>query len=238
VSHIGYGNDKAALWFLGMEEHLDGERDEELRWRLENLTHPIDTFAHLRDSTIPSTHTWRYMARIARRLLEKAVDWDDAEKARDYIARDQLGSASGETFLLELLPLPEVGRNIFSYSDFYPEGPVAYRQHVLPSRIAWIRSHAQAARDTGGRVVFAYGREFWPAYESIWPTSTWTETELKLTGRPAVVKIGVDRGTLIVLTPFFSARALPILGLKALLDLIETLQPSLVHNHRAWKFSP
>lgn len=74
LNHLGYGNPESSLYFLGMEEHFDGDRDSDLRWRLTELEHPIGRLPVLPDGTLPRTSTWRLMAKLARLLVDNEKD--------------------------------------------------------------------------------------------------------------------------------------------------------------------
>lgn len=121
LSFLGYGNPRADLWFIGMEEGLgsmdDGEALANLRTRGE-FSPVMDLHAaHLRlreggklidlmDATSKTKfpQAWTWMAKIAR-ARDGHSNWSDLTSAKEYV-RSTLGRANGGTFLTEFSPIP------------------------------------------------------------------------------------------------------------------------------------
>ncbi|GEM_PF-4822652 len=215
LTHVGYGNPSGKLWFLGMEERMQGEAQEHLRWRLQCLHHPTDTITHMLQAlllqVLPSsalshpTPTWRTMAKLTRLLVDHADDWADGGKAKDYVAR-YLGSETGSTFLLELLPLPAASLSDFPFTYLW-RTKREYMDECLPYRTRLLRDFAAQHRPA---TIFCYGKGFWQHYRDTFPTMdvrTYT-----FPGRKTRVTVEVGRweGSTVVLTPFFAPFLLPI----------------------------
>jgi hypothetical protein len=213
LTHIGYGNPAGPLWFLGMEEKLDGERDANLRWRLDHFAHPVDTLTnHLNAPWIgpdlPRTPTWPTMAKIARLLVERAPDWRDGAAAKRYV-RERLGAGDGDTFLFELVPLPNRSEKTWAYQDRFPEGRPGFQRTHLDDRI---RSLRQFALDHNPRVVICYGKRLWPDYERVFPLDGRRQLPLGATE----VILGRWANSQILLTPFFVPYAFPVSAIAEL----------------------
>jgi hypothetical protein len=158
------------------------------------------------------------MAKIARLLLERASDWDDKQKAIAY-ARAKLGTAGGDTLLLELFPLPSPGIADWPYPDRFPDGREAYLAKVLPERVGLIRGMAERHRPL---FVFCYGKKFWPYHREIFPMPDYRV--VRWGGEKATVEVGVGHfgRTTIILTPFFSPYLFPmrvVAGLPGVLGM-------------------
>lgn len=210
LTHLGYGNPSGRLWFLGMEERLMGDRDRNLRWRLDHFRHPVcDLTTHQRAfwvaGTVAKTPTWRMMSKMARLLLENAPDWSDRDKAIDYLLR-RLGTANGDTFLAELLPLPAVNLKDWPYPDLFPGGRKQYERNVLPLRLRLLRDFAEEHRPD---FIVCYGSQYWDYYRVVFPLER--ETVHRFPGEKSEVRLatGVWGRTRMALTPFFAPYIFP-----------------------------
>jgi hypothetical protein len=234
LSQVGNGNPDAPLWFLGMEEGLDEKRiclECNLRWRLDQFKQPFDTLTNhflapwMMDTEgrpkSPRTSTWRIMAKIAR-YSAGAEDWQSTPKANDYVLKC-LGTATGQTLLLELLPLPKRCHEHWPaiYDERFPGDITKYWSEMLddhPNRIDRLRS---LAREHKPKRVICYGSGNWYQYKRIFQRCEWTQYKL---GPRVRAEIGKIEGTTIVLSPFFSHRALSNDALSALCDLLQPAQ--------------
>lgn len=148
----GYGNLDGPYWFVGMEEG-GGVGWDEVGAHLDRWQHvgapAIAPFRPPDDEL--SEHRWfgpkpriqPYWGKLIRLLLAAEDRPCSSEAVRNYQAR-QLASSSGETCLLELLPLPSPSTDRWIYAD-YSRLPLlkdrsSYLQVLLPRRIAQLRS--------------------------------------------------------------------------------------------------
>ncbi len=227
LSQIGYGNPKAAVWFLGMEEGLDETYpiDKNLRWRLDNFTQPFDTMSnHLQapwimknaagSPVLPRTQTWPTMAKIAR-ARTRADDWQDLDEAKNFVLT-QLGTDQGQTLLLELLPLPMSHHNgwLDIFDEHFPGGIAAFREDMLPRRINLLKD---LISDRKPSTVICYGKANWKHYEKIFPGATWMYHQLDEKTWAKKSKLG---DTTVLLTPFFGVGALSGKALRTLCALL------------------
>lgn len=222
LTHLGYGNPAGRLWFLGMEERLEGDRDRNLRWRLEHFRHPVcDLTKHQQAfwvaGKVAKTPTWRAMSKLARLLLEQASDWDDAAGAVDYL-RHRLGTSGGQTFLLELLPLPAESLNHWPYPDLFPGGRRQYEREVLPLRLRLLRDFTTHYQP---EYVLCYGTRYWDYYEQLFPLE---RRQLhRFPGEKSEVRLVTGRRgrTRVVLTPFFAPYIFPLRVMAEIPRLLE-----------------
>jgi hypothetical protein len=216
LGHVGYGNPRGQLWFLGMEERLLGDPQVNLRWRVENLQHPVATVTQLMKAPWPrvgKSPAWVTMAKIARFLIDKADDWQSLEKGREYV-RTRLGTADGDTLLLEVFPLPTVtssDRAAWPYAHWYPSR-AAYEDAVWPARRALIRGWVDEYRPP---LLFWYGKKNWKRYLDLF------DLPVDI-ARSSGTAIGSYTATTVVLTPFFAPYAFGHEQIRRLRDLLPT----------------
>lgn len=86
---LGYGNPKARIWFLGMEEKLPENVviAKEFKIRATKFERIMDLCeAHHRlERPVGATkvsQVWQWMAKIARRINDQASDWSDKQKGK------------------------------------------------------------------------------------------------------------------------------------------------------------
>jgi hypothetical protein len=197
---IGYGRLNAPIWFLGVEEA--GGSEDNIRTRL-NFEPVLDLAAANRrlgftklDGERPVIQrTWRGMCCIMLRLSGHATD---TEGIRRYQA-DRLGRSSGDTLLLELMPLPMRADDDWGYETLIPRyaSREAYYAAVKPQRIDAIKNLIAQYLP---RVVVAYGKSCWDEYKSLFPNATWSDV--------GQFRIGRNKNTLAVLTDQFVARTM------------------------------
>jgi hypothetical protein len=172
----GYGDLRAPLWFVGMEE--GGGRDvAELtkrvdtwdargRQRLEDLAsyhRAVDMPYHF-DAPYPLQRTWGPLARILQSSRGASTDLSVLRE----VQATQLGAHGGGAALLELLPLPAPGTVTWPYSTLAPHIPAlrdraTYRATYEPARLAMLRA---LIHEGGPRVVICYGL----GYRKAWST--------------------------------------------------------------------
>jgi len=213
-----------------MEEGLGDELNAVLREFLKR-PQPFDSFEHMRLSLTypPKTPTWRIMAKLARRLQLKATDWDDPRRTLEYVV-DDLGTAKGDTLLLEMRPLPakKFSRKPSDWPEQYKSRfttPYAYEEEMLGKRIPIIRDLAYKHRP---HVVFCYGEGYWPHYEAIFPLRDVASYHYTVKTKQYTAKIGVwENNTVVVLAPFFVPFKLPNRELGNLAERVEIMQHAL-----------
>jgi hypothetical protein len=168
----GYGNWKAYYWFVGMEEgggndleqvkqRLDawdqrGRRDLE---DLHNYHAAINIPLHSGEKPKLQS-TW---SRLVRTVLAAKGQNIDTDAVRRYQG-EHLGTADGETALLELLPLPSPSTSHWLYGTTGIEmlrDRQTYRTAMLPERTKYLRERIAQFRPMA--VIF-YGA----AYRDIW----------------------------------------------------------------------
>ena len=192
----GYGNPAGPYWFVGVEEHGQGTEQELLVratefQEIDDLprVHSLPDFYFDAGRLIP---TWGAMCKIVLRLKDDP-DWSDGETCRRYQFR-RLGTAAGETFLTELLPLPKPSDR--PWLDWWPWSSWdEYARTVLPQRITALRRLFDANRP---RFVFCYGKSYWPYHKQVFPEANF---------RPIVadkVQMAAVGASTIVLTPFLA----------------------------------
>jgi len=212
-----------------MEEGLGDELNAVLREFLKR-PQPFDSFEHMRLSLTypPKTPTWPIMAKLARRLQLKATDWDDPRRALEYVVGN-LGTAKGDTLLLEMLPLP--AKKTTDWPDQYKSrfpSRLAFEEEMLGKRISAIRGLASEHRP---RVVFCYGERYWSRYEAIFSLRDVESYHYMVKTKSYTAKLGIwENSTVVVLTPFFVPYKLPNQELGNLAEHVETMQQALTKS--------
>jgi len=230
LGRLGYGNPAAPVWFLGMEEGLSKELNVALREFLER-PQPFDSFEHMGLSLThpPRTPPWRIMAKLTRRLQCNVADWDNAQRALEYVVGN-LGTAKSDTLLLEMLPLPakKFSQKPSDWPNQYKSrfsDPFTYSEEMLGKRIPIMRDLAYEHRP---RVVFCYGEGYWPHYEAIFPLRDIDVYHYTVKTKSYAAKIGVwEDSTVVVLAPFFVPFKLPNRELGKVAERVETMQRTL-----------
>lgn len=144
------------------------------------LNHPFRRPQHLADLIGPSRHplkalvrnpgitelhsgkkkiqrTWRGMCYTMLCLENKEPS---RENIRQYQA-EMLGRSSGNTLLLELMPIPKPKLSNWDYNTLLPQFSSAtdYYQSVKPQRIKLLQTLTQSYLP---KVIVGYGKGFWP----------------------------------------------------------------------------
>lgn len=200
LDFVGYGELSAPVWFLGMEEAGGGE--ENIRARIKFRTVEDCAEAH-RTLGITKHHwgnrviqrTWRGMCYIMLRMENKPVD---AESIRQYQA-ESLGRYGGQTLLVELMPIPKHDIGAWGYEELIPQfkSHEDYYRQVKPRRLAYLQT---LLREHCPRVVIGYGKNYWPEYQSIFPSMVFS-------ARGQFV-LGLSQNTRVLLTDHFTARTM------------------------------
>ncbi|MCH8101940.1 MAG: hypothetical protein IIB28_02145, partial [Chloroflexi bacterium] len=164
LSFEGYGRKSAPYWFLGMEE--GGGSVEELIERV-NLFDSIEDLysAHTKLGLEETMHrhvpTWRVMSKLVM-AMQGTPNWQDTASARDYQAT-RLGREDGDTFLVELMPLPSPSTAVWPYESIYATREEYYLD-VRPKRIEWLRSELSIFQPS---FVICYGKGNWRFHQEI-----------------------------------------------------------------------
>lgn len=177
-SFFGYGNIKARLWFVGMEEG-GGKSIEEVRSRLEAWARRgsplVDDVAEFHraigqhrwfEPGAPTQSTWRQLIRAT--LLSKGLT-ASLEAIRTYQVHD-FARLNGEVASLELLPLPSTSTRDeeWQYAAWSALPMLAsrdrYSQHFIPRRIDSLRKLIAQGRP---RAVVFYGATYLRHWEAI-----------------------------------------------------------------------
>ena len=193
---MGYGNPDGRYWFVGMEEHLDRDRDLESDIRVRTTWGDVEDLHRAHQSFEPPirtkrhVQTWRIMSKVVLNLSGDG-DWKDRERARRY-QFEELGIAGGETFLTEVLPLPAIDSKSWPYDGhFLSRGE--YEHETRPRRIDRIQEMVAKHR---------------PEYLICYGTGNWTYLEQLTSGELIRAPEGPfmstnDGSTRVALTPFF-----------------------------------
>ncbi len=180
----GYGTYNAPYWFIGMEEG-GGNTFEEINARLEawrrrgrreaedlRSFHEAFGMVNFFQGAAVLQSTWNKLIRVVLSATGRPVT---TELVREY-QQEQLGSAGGETCLLELLPLPSptIGAALFAKLLQLLNFPTQeqYKQHYMPLRAAHIAQRIEEYRPC---VVMFYGvaKEFRQCWDSIAGAPPW-----------------------------------------------------------------
>lgn len=167
ASFAGYGDLRAPLWFVGMEEGGGRDVDELVRrvdtWvargrrRLEDLAgyHRAIGMPRHFEAPYPLQRTWGPLARVLQASQSASTDLS----ALRQVQATQLGAHGGGAVLLELLPLPAPNTNTWPYAALAKDVPAlldraTYRTTYQPARLAMLRALIQEGCP---RAVICYG---------------------------------------------------------------------------------
>lgn len=170
-SFIGYGNLKAPVWWLGMEEGMAKNDDPEsnLRARLQNrevedLYHVLkrDGVTKYHEGNRVAQPTWWPMCEVMLSIANKQTGIDSK---RAYQA-EQLGRHNDETLLVELMPIPKPALSSWGYEHLIPQYQSRdhYYRSVMPRRITMIGNLIEKHRPG---LVVAYGKAYWDHYRRL-----------------------------------------------------------------------
>jgi hypothetical protein len=179
----GYGDLSAPIWFVGMEE--GGETDEtSFNAMLNNWEkagrpqvvdiHPTENAEDNRWFNTDNPPIQRTWGKLIRAVLQANCDKVSNDTIRSY-QRHRLGRPSGETCLLELMPLPAPATKNWPYRDLSNlailESRRAYMDGICPNRIYSLRNIIKEWRP---KIVVFYSASylnFWKevvGYEKVW----------------------------------------------------------------------
>jgi hypothetical protein len=205
LTFLGFGNAKAPVVFIGMEEGLTETLDYPLIAQLKDRAR-LATVADLRDSRVhpgkylmgsrpPIQSTWNVLIRVLLALEENRRPTNDQVR---FYQRDLLGTSGGMSLLLEFMPLPARHIDYWSpYDEYFPEfrNRNAYWQAIAPRRTVQIREHLSYGPD----LVIAYGSGYWPQYAELFPSiERWQSRGVFAFGRAG--------GTAVLMMPHPTAR--------------------------------
>lgn len=178
----GYGNPKAGLWFVGMEEHGHGT--------VYDLSKRVETWAKLGQNKLEGLGTFHLEAypghpgfhepiRVQKtwgQLIRLLLAWRREKVTDDRIKEVQKsdwGTISGDTALVELLPLPARRIRDWRYADSAPDLPElmsrsVYREKWEPKRIDLLKQCIDEAKP---KAVVFYGKRFEKVGEPIAETT-------------------------------------------------------------------
>lgn len=227
----GYGTLDADLWFLGIEEST-GERPRSAEWSFDFEVAIRENWQPVMDARVACdalrdrywlsngySSVWKFMAKLARGVLERARDWRDTLQARTYVV-EALGRHTGNTLLGELLPLPAPGTGAWPalYREWYPDRDT-YGEIEYPRRARMWRDLIERHEP---KVVCCYGRGTanaqWARYQALFETSEWRSLA---SGRVLTADWST---TTVYLLPFFGQGQLRLSDLQA---VIEDVHPDL-----------
>jgi hypothetical protein len=172
----GYGNYRADVWFIGMEEGGGGSFGEvatrlshwDKRGRMEledaRAYHLAIGMPRFFQQPVSLQNTWKQLIRVYLSLQKLPVS---IEEIRGF-QMNHLGQHNGDTALLELMPLPSPGRREWHYSQWSGLSNLhsreTYYQSTMPGRI-----HHLWARITEHqpRFVILYGLTCLSHYEQV-----------------------------------------------------------------------
>ncbi len=177
ASFAGYGDLRAPLWFVGMEEGGGRDVDELARrvdaWdvrgrqRLEDLAgyHRAIGMSRHFAAPFPLQRTWGPLARV----LQASRGASTALSELRHVQATQLGAHGGGAALLELLPLPAPNTNTWPYAALAKHVPAlrdraAYRTTYQPERLAMLRALMREGRP---RAVICYGLGYWESWTAL-----------------------------------------------------------------------
>jgi hypothetical protein len=208
-SFYGYGNYRGQFWFIGMEEgggssfsdistrlNAWSNRDKK---ELEDLKEYHDCIGvkNLFNDKPQLQPTWNKLIRI---LLSSREGIPTTEQVRAY-QKNKLGRLSGETCLLELLPLPSpsIGQWIYAQHSKLPHliDRESYEQNCITSRIAHLQTRIREYRP---KVVIFYSL----SYQEYWKKIAGMDFQPNSDG----IHIGYSESTLFVIIKHPAARGI------------------------------
>ena len=196
LSFLGFGNPAAPFVFIGMEEGLTETPDYPLLAQLKDRA-KLPPIADLRASGVhpkkyltgshpPIQSTWSCLIRVLLALGGNTTPTNDTIR---LYQRDILGSFTGESALLEFLPLPARSvANWAPYDSYFRDYPDrrSYFNALKGARAAVIREHLAYMP----RLVVLYGSAYWSQYRALFPlVERWESRDLFEHGRSGSTSI-------------------------------------------------
>lgn len=189
LNFVGYGNLKADVWFLGMEEAGGGEENLRLRLKFRLVedcaeAHQILGITQHHTGRKVIQPTWRGMSYI---MLAFAGKPTDKEHIRNYQA-DLLGRFRGNSLLCELLPIPKPSIGDWEYKSFIPQFKSAqeYYRVVMPRRIKYLRSLIEEHKP---KSIICYGKSYWNSYKELFGDLDYAQNGQFLVARTAMTRV-------------------------------------------------
>ena len=211
VNFKGYGTPAGKYWFIGMEEGLErgGDLQHELEVRATwNEVEDVHVTRSSLGLTMVGRHpTWYAMARMALKLDENE-GWASSAFSKPY-KEQRLGRLDGDTFLIEILPLPATRAHEWPYSAPF-DTREEYEVAIRPARLNMIRN---LMSQYSPRIVFCHGATNWESCRTMFPGEY---VEL-LSGDIQVARVG---STVVVLTWNLSAWGMEIPKLGQIVDAV------------------
>ena len=209
VNFKGYGNPAGKYWFIGMEEGLerggDLQRELEVRATWNEVEDVHVTRSSLGLTMVGRHPTWYAMARMALKL-DGNEEWASPAFSKPY-KEQRLGRLDGDTFLIEILPLPATRAHEWPYSVPF-DTREEYELEIRPARLNMIRD---LMSQCSPRIVFCHGATNWESCRTMFPGQY---VEL-LDGDIQAARVG---SSLVVLTWNLSAWGMEIPKLGQIVD--------------------
>lgn len=201
----GYGKPHARYWFIGMEEAIresspqgiEKKFAERLRvWEKRGKQEWEDLRGFHRVlnedwfESAPYVPTWRRIIRVLS-WIQKGQK-PNKHEIKEY-QRTRLGRKRGDTYLVELLPLPSRGVNDWPWKNYsrslpYLKTRADYEKHVKPKRVAYLKAKIE---EHPPAVVVFYGKR----YKKEWNEIAGTKLHFNREG----IKVASNGDTLFVL---------------------------------------
>lgn len=177
----GYGNIKAPVVFIGIEEHaVEDSLESELAKR-SDFAGPIHDLyemqcalghdMHFRDKRPKCQRTWRPMCHL---MIRRSGNVSTNRERNKYQAM-KLARKDGDTLIIELFPLPKPKANKLPqiYWHRYGSDLKAYQNNAFEKRktkiLELIQSHKR-------ELVIGYGKQSWNAFKKLLPIDDWEST--------------------------------------------------------------
>lgn len=182
-SFVGFGNPKAPVVFVGMEEGLAKSEFLENDLKCRSLFDQVMDVqeAHCRlglgprlfDKKPRAQRTWWVMSDLMLHFDNRVPkDKKDRAEARRYYRTKMLGKKSADTLLMDLFPYPHPSRKIWLYQDRYATRE-EYEAAIIDERIDLLRS---ALEWQPREAIICYGRELWGEFKRLFSEVTQWES--------------------------------------------------------------
>lgn len=209
----GWGNPNGDLWFIGLEEG-----DKKISLSKENILlglHEYDCeFSNYDEATDSAyrerTSTWQIESKLACELLDqyRRMEWHEFMKRH-------LFKSHGQTFLIELYPLPKPKFKEWpkAYQDYFGFCSLAdYHKNIEEKRFNDIRDWIKKKNPM---YLICFGKTAWGSYKKLFcDLKDW-----KIKGIFQMVMTGSQK---ICLTPFFVNHRMPDGAIRQLAGLLKS----------------
>jgi hypothetical protein len=178
-SFVGFGNPKAPVVFVGMEEGLAKPEFLQNDLRCRSLFDQVMDVheAHCRlglgprlfDEKPRAQRTWWVMSDVMLHFANGVPkDKKERAEARRYYRTKVLGNKFADTLLMDLFPYPHPSRKMWLYQDRYATRQ-EYEAAIIDDRIDILRS---ALQWRPREAIICYGRELWDEFKCLFPEVT------------------------------------------------------------------